>query len=272
MCVCVCVSVSRVFVLLVFLRLWVLVCAFVSVCAFGTLHVSNLCHFPSFCFVGTISLLDSDWHNCWEGEEQMEHTRTLRLGRSAACTGLAGAQGGIYSCELGSLLGLLRTIPSLPTWMTQLMETEATCLVDRALRVHQKTAGKAWRFWLEENTTGGAATVHQLIRSTIGFQRVRGNAVDEQLKLRATWAGIWQAETQGPVLLWPEDDRPLFHRLSTDAMRRPLSSFRSVTRLAYDSVPPRPLSVLPDLGIGALINFIVLPSSNGPTYAARSSS
>ena len=87
--------------------------------------------------------------------------------------------------------------------------------------------------WLEENTTRGAAKVHHLIREPIGFQAARGNAVDEQLKLLA-----------GPALTLPEDDGPLFHWPSKDAMRRILRSFRAVTGLRYDAVPKRALNFI----------------------------
>ena len=84
--------------------------------------------------------------------------------------------------------------------MIQLTEAEATALADQALRVQQQAARKAWRAWLEENTTGGAAKVHHMIRQPIGFQAARGNAVDEQLTLRETWAAIWRANVPGPAL------------------------------------------------------------------------
>ena len=58
--------------------------------------------------------------------------------------------------------------------------------------------------------TGGAAKVHQLIPQPIGFKAARGSAVDEQMKLRETWAAIWRANTLGPALTWPEDDGLLF--------------------------------------------------------------
>ena len=104
------------------------------------------------------------------------------------------------------------------------MEAEATDLADHALRVQQQVARKSWRAWLEEDTTGGAANVHQLIRQPTGFQAARGNTVDEQLKLRETWAAIWRANTAGPALTLPEDEGPSFHRPTTDAMRRILGS------------------------------------------------
>ena len=151
----------------------------------------------------------------------------------------------------------LRTIAMQPAWMIQIMEAETSGLADQVLRVQQQAARKSWRAWLDENTTGGAAKVHQLIRQPIGFQAARGNAVDEQLKLRETWAAIWQANTLGPALAWPEDNGPLFHRPSTDAMRR-VPSFRAVTGLVYDAVPPRALNELPDQGIEALIDLIML--------------
>ena len=61
-----------------------------------------------------------------------------------------------------------------------------------------------------------------------------------------------------PVLAWPEDNGPLFHRPSTDAMRRVLTSLRAVTGLGDDAVPPRKLNELPDQGIEALIDLIML--------------
>ena len=61
-----------------------------------------------------------------------------------------------------------------------------------------------------------------------------------------------------PALAWPEDNGPLFHRLSTDAMRRVLTSFRAVTGPGYAAVPPRTLNELPDQGIEALIDLIML--------------
>ena len=57
-----------------------------------------------------------------------------------------------------------------------------------------------------------------------------------------------------PALVWPEDDGPLFRRPSVDAMRRVLTSFRAVTGLGHDAVPPRALNELLDQGIGALID------------------
>ena len=112
----------------------------------------------------------------------------------------------------------LRTIAVQPAWMIQTTEAEATGLADQALRVQQQAARRSWRAWLEESTTAGAAKVHQLIREAIGFQAARGFAVDEQLKLRDTWAAIWRANAVEPALAWPEDNGPLFHRPSTDAM------------------------------------------------------
>ena len=60
------------------------------------------------------------------------------------------------------------------------------------------------------------------------------NAVDEQPKLRTTWAGIWQPEASGPVVVSLEDGERLFHRPSTDATRGLLSSFRAVTELVAE--------------------------------------
>ena len=97
--------------------------------------------------------------------------------------------------------------------------------------------------------------MHQLIKSLSGSKR-RGDAVDEQLKLCETWAAwaaIWRANTPGPALAWLEDDGPLFHRPSTDAMCRIIRSFRAVTALGYDAVPPRALSELPDQDLIKLI-------------------
>ena len=101
---------------------------------------------------------------------------------------------------------------------------------------HQQAARRSWRAWLEENTTAGAAKVHQLIREQIGFQAARGNAVDEQLKLREAWAATWRANAVKPALAWPEDNGPLFHRPSVGAMRMVLTSFRAATGLGYDAV------------------------------------
>ena len=81
--------------------------------------------------------------------------------------------------------------------MTRIMETEASGLADQALREQQQAPRRSWRAWLEENTTAGAAKVHQLIREPIGFQAARGNADDEQLKLRDTWAAVWRVNATG---------------------------------------------------------------------------
>ena len=75
------------------------------------------------------------------------------------------------------------------------MEAEASGLAHQALRVQQQAARRSWQGWLEENTTAGAAKVHQLTREPIGFQAGRGNAVDEQLKLRDAWAAVWWVNT-----------------------------------------------------------------------------
>ena len=108
----------------------------------------------------------------------------------------------------------LRTIAEQPAWMVQLMEAEAADLADRALRVQQHAARKAWRAWLDEHTIAGAAKVHQMIREPIGFQAARGNRVDEQLKLREEWAGIRQASASSPALIWPACDEQPYHRPS----------------------------------------------------------
>ena len=92
-----------------------------------------------------------------------------------------------------------------------------------------------------------------MVRQPIGFQAARGSAVDEQLKLRETWAAIWRADTPGPA-----DDGSLFHRPTTDATRRILGSLGAVTGLGYDAVPPRAFNELPDQGIEALIGLIML--------------
>ena len=82
----------------------------------------------------------------------------------------------------------------MPAWMIHLKEAEAIGLAEQALRVQQQAARETWRSWLGENTTGGAAKVHQLIREPMGFQAAHGNAVDEQRTLRATWSlSGWQA-------------------------------------------------------------------------------
>ena len=60
------------------------------------------------------------------------------------------------------------------------------------------------------------------------LQPARGNAVEKLMKLRAAWAGIWQANTLGQALVWPEDDGPVFHRPPTDVKRKVLSSYRVV--------------------------------------------
>ena len=75
------------------------------------------------------------------------------------------------------------------------MVAEASGLADQALRVQQQGARRSWCGWLE-NTTAGAAKVHQLIPEPAA----RGNAVDEQLKLRETWAAIWRASAVEPAL------------------------------------------------------------------------
>ena len=67
---------------------------------------------------------------------------------------------------------------------------------------------------------------------TLAFQvreAARGNIVDEQLKLSAEWAAVWQADTPSPVLVWPEGDEPPFHRPSADAMRRIPNTIRAAT-------------------------------------------
>ena len=122
------------------------------------------------------------------------------------------------------------------------MGAEASGLADEASRVQQQPPRRSWRARLEENTPAGAAKVYQLIRESIGFQTARGNAVDEQLKLRETWAATWRANAVEPALAWPEDNAPPFHRPSVDAMRRVLASFRAVTGLGYDAVSPRTLN------------------------------
>ena len=91
----------------------------------------------------------------------------------------------------------LRTITALPDWMIRIMEAEASGLADQALRVQQQAARRSWRAWLEKNTTAGAAKVHQLIREPIGFQAARGNAVDDQLKLRDASAAVGRANNVG---------------------------------------------------------------------------
>ena len=152
----------------------------------------------------------------------------------------------------------LRTIAAQPAWMLRLMEAEATDLADQALRVQQKASRRAWRAWWDEHTIGGAAKVHQLIREPIGFQAARGNIVDEQLKLRAEWAAIWHADAHTPELVWPDGGEAPFHQPSTDAMRRILNTFLAATGLGYDVLSPRALNELPDQGIEALIDLIML--------------
>ena len=97
--------------------------------------------------------------------------------------------------------------------MIQIMEGEASGLADQALRVQQQAAQIMARL------AGGRTRpqVHQLTREPIGFQRARGNAVDEHLKLRDTWAANWRANAVEPALAWPEDNGPLFHRPPTVA-------------------------------------------------------
>ena len=137
--------------------------------------------------------------------------------------------------------------------------------------MQQQASRRSWRAWLEENTTSGAAKVHQLMREPIGFRAPRGNAVDEQLKPRDAWAAVRRANTVEKAVVWPEDDGPLFHRPSVDAMRGVLTSFRAVTRLGFDAVPPRALNELPDQGIEALIDLIMLIEEKGdwPTLGHR---
>ena len=81
-------------------------------------------------------------------------------------------------------------------------------------------------------------------------------------------------EHSGPSADLPEDDGLLFHRPTTDAMCRTPGSFRAVTGLGYDAVPPSALNELPDHGIEALIDLIMSSNTNasGPTYAIASSS
>ena len=74
----------------------------------------------------------------------------------------------------------LRTLAMQPAWMIQIMEAEASVLADQALRVQQQAARGSWRAWLEENTTAGAAKVHQLRREQIGSnQRVAMRLTDD---------------------------------------------------------------------------------------------
>ena len=54
-----------------------------------------------------------------------------------------------------------------PAWMIQIMEADASGLADQALRVQQQAACRSWRAWLEENTTAGAAKVHQFIAKRV---------------------------------------------------------------------------------------------------------
>ena len=81
--------------------------------------------------------------------------------------------------------------------------------------------------------------MHQLIRQPIGFQTARENAVDEQLKLRETWAAIAAGEHSGP-------DR---RRMRCAGSSGPF--VRSPDWL-------RALNELPDQGIEALIDLIML--------------
>ena len=81
--------------------------------------------------------------------------------------------------------------------------TATTCSIKR-LRFQRATASSAQ---VMARLAGG----EHLIREPIGFQSARGNAVDEPLKLRETWAAIWRANALGPALAWPEDNGPLFH-------------------------------------------------------------
>ena len=195
------------------------------------------------------------------GERRTDHTRTVGLAgarETGAQTGCAPVSLNLCARQQSFWKHRLRTVATLPDLMIRIMEAEASGLADQVLRVQKQAARRSWRAWLEENTTAGAAKVHQLIRAPIGFQAARGNAVDEQLKLRDAWAAVWQANTLEPALVLPEDDGPLFHRPSVDAMRRVLTSFRAVFGLGYDAVPPRALNELPDQGIEALIDLIML--------------
>ena len=164
-------------------------------------------------------------------------------------------------CQTLSMLGL-RTIASLPAWMIQLTEAEATGLADWALRVQQQAARKTWRSRVEENTTGGAAKVHQFILEPTGFQAARLNAVDEH----RSCAQRGQPYDRRTLRAQRTAGRRMTGRSSIGHRRMrcaasPVSSFRAITGLAYDSVPPRALNELPDQGIVALIDLILIVSS-----------
>ena len=133
------------------------------------------------------------------GERRTDHTRTVELVHE-----LARQAHKLAFVPVSLILSArrqffwkhrLRTIATLPDWMIRIMEAEASGLADQALRVQQQAARRSWRAWLDENTTAGAAKVHQLIREPIGFQTARGNAVDERLKVRDAWAAVWLANT-----------------------------------------------------------------------------
>ena len=131
------------------------------------------------------------------------------------------------------------------------MEAEATGLADQALRVQQQAARRSWRAWLEDNTTAGAAKVHQLIREPTGFQAARGNAVDEQLKQRDTWAAVWRANAAEPALALPTGRSFTDHRRTRCAR---CSTLSARSRGWYDAEPPRTLNELPK---EALIDLIM---------------
>ena len=199
-----------------------------------------------------ILLLDSDWMNpCWRtGAELLV---LARQGRKLAAVPVSMI---LFARRQSCWKLRLRTIAR--HWI-RIMEADR--VMPGRPGPTRAAAGSAQIMakCLEENTTAGAAKVHQLIREPVGLQAARGNAVDEQLKLRHTLAAVWRAaNTVEPALAWPEDDGPLFRRPSVDAMRRVLTSFRAVTGLGYDAVPPRTLNELPDQAIEALTDLTML--------------
>ena len=124
---------------------------------------------------------------------------------------------------------------------------EATGLADQSLCVQPQAARKTWRSWLEENTTGG------------GF----GSPSDSKRCSRTTEAARYVGscvvgEHSAQCSSGREGQGLLFHWPPTDAMRRILTSSRAATGLLYDAVPPRALNELPDQGIEALIDLIML--------------
>ena len=117
------------------------------------------------------------------GEGHIDHARTLGLVHELLVLDrqahqLAAVPMTLVKCarRQASWKCRLRTIAAQPSWMIQHVEAEATGLADQALRVQQQ-ARKSWCAWLDENSIGGAAKLHHLIRQPIGVHATRGNAV-----------------------------------------------------------------------------------------------